>query len=86
MKRCCDELEDFYEAIKDASITTGSGEICGSVDLYVNYKDPSKVSLNISDGWNNIPSLEFRFCPYCGREQYTWVLKTYLTHLREKAT
>ena len=49
---------------KASPLSVGWGEISGSVSLD---KKEELYELDISDGWNNIPSVVFNFCPYCGR-------------------
>lgn len=60
---CCEEFKDFYESLDGLILPVDEGEISGSVYLVT---DPPY--LVITDGWNYIPILMFRFCPYCGQE------------------
>jgi hypothetical protein len=64
---CCERLNEFLTEINRLSLTIGEGEISGSVSIYQNSHDKI-YTLSIDDGWNFIPTLDFHYCPYCGKE------------------
>jgi hypothetical protein len=62
---CCYDLKKFCDTIESSWLNISYGEIGGSVDIY----HDDGLTLEISNGWDSIPSLDFNYCPYCGSKQ-----------------
>jgi hypothetical protein len=68
---CCDNMEILINSFKCKHISTGEGEISGSVSVDI-------TGVDISDGWTNLPKIVFNFCPYCGEAQILPLLKRHI--------
>jgi hypothetical protein len=63
-KFCCDKMKtclEFFESYSPriGPSFDGDDDISGSLEI-------DKDGIHISDGWNDIPTIDFNFCPYCG--------------------
>lgn len=56
---CCTEMINFIEKMEKTSFIIGSSEISGSISI-----EPNEIRFD--DGWNDYPTLYFRYCPFCG--------------------
>jgi hypothetical protein len=58
-KDCCFEMQDFLKRMNEI----GSG----GFEKGIIHVDKNEIWLD--DGWNNYPTLYFRFCPFCGKNK-----------------
>jgi len=62
---CCDKMKkcleffNSYQPIRIGPSYDGDDDISGYLDI-------DEDGVRISDGWNDIPTIDFNFCPYCG--------------------
>lgn len=63
---CCEELKEFLNTLKGVSFSVGEGETSGSIELS---HSNDLWSVYFNDGWSSYPSLDLKFCPYCGVKQ-----------------
>jgi len=60
-KKECD-FKSIIKELNEGSWIVGEGEISGCILI-----DENKIIF--SDGWNNYPNIDFKFCPECGKKQ-----------------
>lgn len=55
------KFEETINQLKERSFIIGEGEISGFIDVDFD-------SVSFDDGWNPLPSIYFKYCPFCGVE------------------
>ncbi|HEC72074.1 MAG: hypothetical protein ACTSW7_00865 [Candidatus Thorarchaeota archaeon] len=63
-RKCCKEFIDYMKKIDKLGGVFSGGEGLGRISVTVFYE-----SIEIDNGWDFIPTLYFRFCPFCGKKQ-----------------
>ena len=59
---CCEELKQTLLVFSNLYFPIGKGEISGSCRI-------DAEGVHIYDGWNDLPDIPFRYCPFCGKKQ-----------------
>ena len=67
-KICCKELNKVLDAW-DGLRSNSPGQEYGHLSIsFYNTAGKSPYYLCVDDGWTGYPDLEFRFCPFCGKD------------------